>query len=568
LLTTFIENTEKVQKAARRAGGTIRGVDVSSDVERGRALHAERSWAAAYGLLSGAAARLSGDDLELLAGSAYMLGRDDEYLDAWERAYRTHLGAGAAPRAALCTWWIGDYLRFRGEGARATGWFARGRRLVAEAADDCVARGFLLLPDVHEHASAGDNEAAFAVAAQAAEVGARFGAPDLSALALMEQGHALVRLGRIADGLGLVDETMVAVITEDLSPVIAGIVYCTTIAFCQGVFELGRAQEWTEAHTAWCASQSDLQAYMGPCLVHRAEIMTLAGHWSDAMGEVRRAEGYRRGLLNERLAGQAAYRRGELHLLRGELGSAEEAFREASRRGREPQPGLALLRLAQADRDAAAASLRRALGECTEPLKRAALLPAYIEIMLAAGDLERARAGCRDLEDVADRQGSRALAAMADYACGAVELADGDARAALVALRRACDEWQQLGAPRETARTRVLVGQACEALGDRDTAAMELAAARDVFERLGAAPELARVQSLMRGSRDPDLHGLTERELQILRVLATGKSNREIAADLVISDHTVRRHLQNIFAKLGVRSRAAATAFAIRHHIA
>ena len=227
-----------------------------------------------------------------------------------------------------------------------------------------------------------------------------------------------------------------------------------------------------------------------------------------------------------------------------------------------------MLRLAQGEGEAASASLRRALGESTEPLQRAALLPAYVEIMLAVGDLEQARAGCRDLQDVAERQESRALTAMADYARGGVDLADRDARAALGALRRACRQWQELGAPREIARTRVLVGQACAALGDLDTAAMELDAASDTFKRLGATQELERVESLRAGLENQDVHGLTTRELEILRVLATGKSNREIAAALVISDHTVRRHIQNIFAKLGVSSRAAATAFAVRHDLA
>jgi hypothetical protein len=198
--------------------------------------------------------------------------------------------------------------------------------------------------------------------------------------------------------------------------VIAGIVYCATIAFCRAVFELGRAEEWTEAHTAWCERQCGMRAYMGACLVHRAEIMMLAGNWSAAMDEARRAEGYRQGALNEQVAGQAAYGRGEVHLLRGELDPAEAAFREASRRGREPRPGLALLRLAQGEGEAAAASLRRARGEAGQPLARAALLPAYVEVMLAVGELEAAFAGCRDLEGVAERQGSRALAAMADYA--------------------------------------------------------------------------------------------------------------------------------------------------------
>jgi DNA-binding CsgD family transcriptional regulator len=539
-----------------------------SDVEQGRALHAKRAWAAAFDSLSAAdPACLSAADLELLASSAWMSGRDDAYLDAWELAYHAHLRSGDSARAARCTWWIGDYLRFRGYGARATGWFARGYRLLDQMRDDCVAHGYLLMPTLHDHVSAGDDEAAFAVAVEAGEIGERLGDRDLIALAMMEQGHALVRQGCVAEGLRLVDETLVAVTSEELSPIIAGTVYCNTIAFCQSVFELGRAREWTEAHSEWCERQPGMVAYLGLCLVHRAEIMTLAGDWSDAMVEVRRAEGYKQGVLNERVAGRAAYRRGQVHFLQGELGPAEEAYREASRHGLEPQPGLALLRLAQGEGEAAGAALRRALSEVTQPLRRAALLPAFIEIMLAIGELEQTRVACRELEDVAERQGSRALAAMSDYARGAVDLAEGEARTALVALRQACQAWQELGAPCESARTRVLIGRACAALGDVDTAAMELEAARATFAKLGAALDLARVDSLDRHAETRDAHGLTARELQILRALATGKSNREIAAALVISDHTVRRHLQNIFAKVGVSSRAAATAFAFRNDL-
>lgn len=550
-------------------GERIGPVELSTDIDRGRELCAERAWAAAHSCLSAIEpGQLSAADLELLAVSAYMVGRDDAYLDAWKLAYRSHLEAGDPARAALCTWWIGDYLRFRGDSTLATGWFARGQSILDQAREECVAHGFLMLPTVHEHVSAHDHEAAYAVASEAGEIGARFSDPDLIALAMMEQGNARVRLGRTSEGLRLVDHVMVAITTEEPSPVVAGIVYCSMIAFCQAIFELGRAQEWTEAHTAWCERQLDMQPYMGHCLVHRAEIMTLAGDWSGAMAEVRRAEGYTRGLLNERIAGQAAYRRGEVDRLRGELDSAEAAYREASRLGREPQPGLALLRLAQGNAEAAAASLHRALSESSAPLARAALLPAYTEIMLATGELDQARTGARELQDVAEQQGTRALSAMADYARGGVDLAGGDASAALVALRRACREWQELGAPREIARTRALVGQACAALGDLDTAALELEAARETFERLGAGPELARLDSLRTGFEDQDAHGLTNRELEILRILATGKSNREIAAALVISDHTVRRHIQNIFAKLGVSSRAAATAFAVRHNLA
>ena len=251
-----------------------------------------------------------------------MSGRDDAYVDAWELAYHAHLrGRRLCSSAARCTWWIGDYLRFRGDTARATGWFARGHRLLDRVGDDCVARGYLLLPTLHDHVLDGDHEAASAVAAEAGRIGERFGDRDLMALAMMEQGHALVSQGRVDDGLRLVDETMVAVTTEELSPIIAGTVYCNTIAFCQSVFELGRAREWTDAHSRWCERHPDMVAYMGLCLVHRAEIMTFAGDWSEAMMEVRRAEGYSRGVLNERVAGHAAYRRGEVHFLQGELRS-------------------------------------------------------------------------------------------------------------------------------------------------------------------------------------------------------------------------------------------------------
>jgi DNA-binding NarL/FixJ family response regulator len=548
----------------------IAPVHAIAEVERGRESYAKRAWMEAYKSLSAAdqAMSLPVDDLELLARAAYMLGRDDDYVGGLERAHHAHLAAGEPLRAARCAWWIGHNLLFRGETARATGWFARGHRLLDHVEGDSVERGYLLIPALLSHVFAGDHEAAYATATEAAEVGERFGDQDLVAIALMEQGHALVRQGRTGEGLRLVDETMVAVTAGELSPIVAGIVYCNTIAFCQGVYELRHAREWTDALTRWCERQPDMIAHKGLCLVHRAEIMTLGGAWTDALAEARRAgEGFTQGVLNQRVAGHAAYRQGEVYRLRGEFAAAEEAYREASRRGREPQPGLALLRLAQGQGDTAAAAIRRAVGETAEPLKRAALLPASVEIMLAVGDVGEARSACRELEEIAARRSSEALGAMSAHALGAVVLAEGDARAALVALRRAAEAWQVLKAPYEAARARVRVAQACAALGDEDTAALELGAARDAFARLGAAPELARADALSGRETPEETLGLTARELQVLRLVAAGRSNREIAAALVISDHTVRRHLQNIFAKLGVSSRAAATAFAFQHKL-
>jgi DNA-binding NarL/FixJ family response regulator len=298
--------------------------------------------------------------------------------------------------------------------------------------------------------------------------------------------------------------------------------------------------------------------------------MTLGGEWREALAEARQVgRRFREGVLNERALAHAAYREGEVHRLQGRFEAAEAAYREAMERRLEPQPGLALLRLAQGNGAAAAAAIRRAAVETTQPLKRAALLPAYVRIMTARSDLEAAGAACRELDGIAERQGSELLRAAAAEARGEVALAEGNALQALPALRRACEEWHELGAPHEAARARVLLALACRALGDDDTAALELDAARTTFARLGATPDVAWVDELRgrAGAGASETHGLTPRELEVLRLVAAGKSNREIAEALVISDHTARRHLQNIFAKLGVSSRAAATALVLRQRL-
>jgi DNA-binding NarL/FixJ family response regulator len=345
-------------------------------------------------------------------------------------------------------------------------------------------------------------------------------------------------------------------------------VYCNTIAFCQDAYELHHAREWTEALTSWCERQPEMVAHNGLCLVHRAEIMQRQGAWEDALVEARRAaERFTEGVLNELACGKAHYREGELYRLRGELGAAEEAYREASRCGVEPQPGLALLRLGQGQGDAAAAAIRRAVGETTRPLKRVALLPAYVEIMLGVGEHERARAACEELAEIAEAQASGALQAMSSHARGTLLLAEGDPQEALIELRRAAELWQALGARYEAARTRMLVGAACGALGDADARTLELEAAQTTFAELGATPDLERVASDLSASPSVDAHGLTGREVEVLRLVAAGRSNRAIADELVISEHTVARHLQNVFAKLGVSSRTAASAFAFEHHL-
>jgi ATP/maltotriose-dependent transcriptional regulator MalT len=288
--------------------------------------------------------------------------------------------------------------------------------------------------------------------------------------------------------------------------------------------------------------------------------MQLNGAWADAMSEAHRAcERFSQG-LDRNPPAAAFYRRAELHRLRGELEAADEAYRTASRLGREPQPGLALLRLAQGRTDAASAAIRRLVSATTDPLQRAKLLPAHVEIMLAVGDLDEARSACRALEEIAATFDTEVLRALAAQARGAVEVAERDAQAALGALRRAFELWQRVEAPYEAARVRVLMALACRSLGDDEAGDLELGAARAVFERLGAAQDVARADSLRNRSTSTHRPPLTRRELQVLRLVAAGKTNKAIAAELFLSERTIDRHVSNIFRKLNVPSRAAATA--------
>jgi DNA-binding NarL/FixJ family response regulator len=538
-------------------------------VERGRQAYSTFAWREAYESLARAdqAAPLAGEDLELLATSVFMLGREDEWMQILERACQSYSDAGDLLPAARCAFWIGTQLAIRGDMGPATGWLGRAQRLVERDGSECVEQAYMLLPVAFQHEAAGDYEGAAATAAAAVEAGERFGDPDLFALAVHVQGEMVVRDGRVREGLGLLDEAMVAVTAGGVSPIVTGIVYCGVILACEEVYEVRRAQEWTAALTRWCGQQPDLVAFTGRCLVHRAQLMQLHGAWRAALEEAERAGQRFEAAMNRGAAAKGCYLRGEVHRLRGEFAQADDAYREASQHGFDAQPGWALLQLARGNAEAAAAAIRRVLGETTEPLRRAGLLPAYVAILVSVGDVDEARSASGELGELAAEYESALLQAMAAQARGTVQLAAGDPGVALVSLREALRAWLELEAPHEAACTRVLVGQACQALGDRDAFALELEAARNVFEELGAAPDLARVDKLTGGVETNARHGLTPRELQVLRLVATGKSNREIAGSLVISEHTVARHVQNIFTKLGVPSRTAAGAFAFEHDL-
>ncbi len=537
------------------------------DLERGRKSFATSAWLDAYESMSRAdrSTALGADDLELLATSAYMLGRDDEWALALERAYQAHVDGAATQRAVRCAYWLCLNHALRGQTARASGWLGRAQRLLDREPGESVERGYLLVPVAAQRDASGDFEAAYATASEAAEIAGRFADAELLAIAMHQQGSMLVKLGRVEDGMALLDEAMVSVTSGELSPIATGLIYCSVIAGCQEVFALRRAHEWTQALTHWCAGQPEMVAFTGTCLVHRAEIMQLHGAWPDALEEARRAGERCEQLRDSAAAAEALYRQGEVHRLQGRPAEAEEAYREASLSGREPQPGMALLRLAQGNAASSAAAIRRALAEHGAPLTRAALLPAAVEIMLAAGEEGEARAATDELERIAADFGSAMLDAMAAHARGTFELAGGDGAAALVALRRACQSWHELEAPYEAARSRVLVALACRDLGDHDAAALELDAAGATFDRLGAAPDLDRLQEL---NPTPEAaHGLTGRELQVLRLVAGGATNKAIATELVLSERTVDRHVSNIFAKVRVSSRTAATAWAYEHDV-
>jgi DNA-binding CsgD family transcriptional regulator len=539
-------------------------------IDRARDSFSRHAWAEAHARLAALdhGSPLAPADLERLAMAAFLVGRDDDCAEAWARAFQGWLDAGDAPRAARCAFWLGFKLLHRGELARSGGWLARARRLLDDRQLDCVEQGYLLVPVAIQHLAVGDAAAAHAAFRQAGKVGERFGDPDLTTLARVGQGQALTRLGETAEGVALLDEVMVAVTAGEAAPIVVGIAYCGAIVACQEAFELRRAQEWTAALRQWCEAQPDLAPFRGQCLVHRSQLMQLNGAWPDALEEARRA--------CERLSdppgppgvvGMAFYQLAELLRLRGELAEAEDAYRRASHAGRAPQPGLALLRLAQGQVAAAAAALRTALDQAQDRATRSQLLAALAEVALAAGDVAAARAAAAELAEAAGEVGAPLLRAVAAGAQGAVLLAEGDARAALDPLRQAWTAWQEVGAPYEAARVRVLVGLACRRLGDEDTAAMELDAARRVFQELGAAPDVARVERLDRPAAPATAGGLTARELQVLALVAAGKSNRAVAAELFLSEKTVERHVSNILTKLGVGSRTAAAAYAFEHGI-
>jgi ATP/maltotriose-dependent transcriptional regulator MalT len=491
------------------------------------------------------------------------LGRHDETVQALQRAFVCRQQAQELPRAVMCAFRLAMSTFAHGEPAMFAGWTSRAEGLVAELGGDGPEGGWVELLRMFRALAAGAYDQAAAAADKATALGRRHDDADLVATGLCSQGRLALYAGRVADGLALLDEAMVRVIAGEASPIVAGHVYCTAIEGCQEISDFGRVAEWTAALERWCAAQPGLLAFTGQCAVHRGQLMRVRGEWSAALDELELASRRYQQVGSPDAAGLAAYEAGEVHRLRGDWEQADGGYQVAADHGFDPQPGLALLWLARGRADAARGALDRLLVEAGGPVQRCRLLPAAVEVLVASGELERAREAARELGSLASVFGCVSVDAMAAHASGAVELAAGDASGALPYLRKAHQLWTRAASPYERARVQVLMGRALGAVGDVESSRRELETARATFRRLGAGPAADEVSLLLAPPTLPA--GLTAREVEVLRLVASGHSNAQIAAALVLSEKTVARHLSNIFGKLDVGSRTAATASAFEH---
>jgi DNA-binding CsgD family transcriptional regulator len=537
---------------------------VVDDLLQARVAYDRRDWLAAYGGLSEAAQdEFTADDFSRLATVAYLVGRRNDCVQALQRAYQLHLDSGAVLAAVRAAFWLALVLMSSGEAAVGGGWVGRAQRLLSDIEEDVVERGYVAIHLMYRHIFSNDFGPAQAHAEQVTDYGRRFADPDLVAMGLNAQGRILLYGGHVPEGLALLDEAMVGVAAGEVSTIFAGQVYCSMIEACQEIADFDRAARWTSVLTTWCGEQPGLVTFTGQCAVHRGQIMRMRGAFDEALTEFELAVRRYRDSDSLDAAGLAMAERGDVLRVRGDLAGAAAAYESAVAFGYEPQPGLALLWLAQGRSAAAVAAVRRLLGEAADPVHRSRLLPAAVEVMLGS-EADAAAGHAAELRSIAASFECASVQARSDHASAAVALANGDAAAALPLLRREAGVWERLGARYDAARCRVLLGRALRALGDDESAVTELTVARRTLAELGARPAEQEAAMLIRPALPS---GLTEREVEVLRLVASGKTNPEIAALLVLSEKTVGRHLSNIFVKTNVTTRTAAAAFAFEHQL-
>ncbi len=495
----------------------------------------------------------SADRLEHEAESVWLKGRTADALRLRAEAYDAFVAEARPADAAMSAVLLAILHMGRGDESQAMGWLGRASDLAKEIPASRVHGYLLFLGDVEENLRSGRPAAAVDSARELHEMGRQIGDPDLAALGLHAEGRGLVKAGDVVDGLKLIDEAMLGVSGGRLSPFMCGTLYCHTIAACHEVSDIHRMSRWSDVAEEWTDATSAV-VFDGLCAVHRAQLKLLRGEWDEAESTALSVLP----LLDASrvdYAAEAWYVVGDARRLRGHR-SASDAYVEAHARGRDPQPGRALLQLRAGDAPAAAKAIKAAIAAAgSDPLSRAPLCAAAVEIFLSAGAIDDARASAAELERTAATYPTSGLEAMEATARGSVLLAGGDAEGALPLLRSACQRWLELVAPIEAARVCERLAEAYASFGDDASAAAELARAHATYRRLGlSAEELP--------------GGLSRREAEVLALLATGQANREIAESLVISDRTVARHLTNIYRKIGVTSRTQAARYAIDHGLA
>lgn len=526
-------------------------------------------------------AALEPGDLELLSTAAFLTGHEDESRQASMRAYQIWVNSGEKRRAAVHAVRIGLDKLDTAEIAEASGclpaslsgcsaWVAQASALL-DGEEECVEHGYLLVPVAFEHLAAGDDlealEESVRVAQQAVEIGRRFGDPELIALAGMILGRTLIRSRREPDGMSVLEESVSIAAAGEVSAPIAGTVLTSAVKAAEVQWDLPRFDRFVRVLADWCELQQGMVQFRARSMTHEATLNRVRGTWATALELAEEATDPVVSDYDQVALADAMYEQGEVLRLRGELGAAEDAYRRVSQAGSDPQPGLALLRLLEGDTDAAAAAVARSLAETSAPLEKVELLAAQVEILVAAGDLEGVESAVWDLEEIAATRDIPFLDATTRQAKGSFLLAKGEGLSALKLLREASRVWRHLEVPYEEARARALMARSCQMLGDEDTMVLEGKVAVRTFTELGAGRDLIDAQRIIeRGSEET--HGLTSRELEVLRLVARGLTNRDIAEQLVVAVRTVDSHVGNVFTKLGVTNRAAATAYAHRHELA